>query len=319
MSVYTEVPADALERFLRDYPLGTATACEGILDGVENTNYFLTVADDAVTHQFVLTLFESTPANALPFYLDLMAHLVTHGIPAPRPIAGHDGATLRSLCGKPAALLTRLPGRMIHRAEAAHCAAVGTILGRMHTAAATFEPSRDSTRGAAWRSTTLARLAARVGSADRALLAEEVAVQASTPLAGLPGGVVHGDLFRDNVLFDGPRLTGVIDFYYAAREAYVYDLAVAVADWCFDGDHCDAARARALLGGYRSIRPVTGEEVAAWPLALRAAGLRFWLSRLQDALYRKPGRMVQRKDPATCRAIVRAARREPGRLRACWD
>lgn len=315
MSVYTEVPRAALDNFLEPYALGAVLAFEGILEGVENTNYFLETRSGA----YVLTLFEATPPASLPYCFDLMAHLAARGIPAPRPLAARDGSVLRSLCGRPAALVTRLPGASVARPTPGQCAAIGRLLGQMHLAVADFRPRRDGMRGASWRAATVARLATRVAPAELALIAEEVALQAGAPLAGLPGGAVHGDLFHDNALFTGETLCGVIDFYYAAQEPFVYDLAVAVADWCFSDGRCDEARARALLGAYRATREVSRAEIEAWPLALRAAGLRFWLSRLHDALFRKSGELVLIKDPAACRAVVLAARREPERLRRCWD
>jgi len=315
MSVYTEVPRAALAEFLAPCNLGSVLAFEGILEGVENTNYFLSTS----VGDYVLTLFEATPLASLGYCLDLMTHLAARGIPAPHPLAARDGRVLRELCARPAALVARLPGAIVSRPTATQCAAVGRLLGRMHLAVADFGPRRDSARGADWRALTAARLAARAGPADLALIAEEVEWQARAPLAGLPNGAVHGDLFQDNVLFDGDALSGVIDFYHAAHEAFVYDVAVTVADWCFERGRCDEARARALLGAYRATREVQAAEIDAWPSALRAAGLRFWLSRLHDALFRKPGELVRAKDPAACRAVVLAARREPEQLTRCWD
>ncbi len=314
MSVYTAVSTAELAVFLTGYPLGTAVACEGILEGVENTNYFLTTTRG----RYVLTLFEATPAADLPFFLDLMAHLADRGLPVPRPARRHDGGQAALLCGRPAAILQRLPGRSPERPDAARCAAVGDLLGRMHVAVADFGSTRASTRGAAWRAEVGARLLTRLGPADQALLREELALQDTQPLAGLPGGVVHGDLFRDNVLFEDTTLTGVIDFYYAAHDSLLYDLAVTVADWCFDRGGWSSERVTALLHAYRAQRAVTPAEIAAWPVALRAAGLRFWLSRLQDALFPKPGSLVLIKDPAQCRALMLTARREAARLTACW-
>lgn len=314
MSVYTDVPRAALDTFLGAYDLGAAVSCDGILDGVENTNYFVTTA----AGRFVLTLFETTPATALPYCLDLMAHLAQRGIAAPRPQPARDGTVLRTLCGKPATLVERLPGESVAQPRPAQCAAIGASLARMHRAVADFGRARPSERGAAWRTATLARLATRAGPADLALLREEVALQAAAPLSPLPGGAVHGDLFHDNVLFTGNTVSGVIDFYHAANEPFIYDLAVTAADWCFCAGRPDETRMRALVEAYRAERAVSAAEIEAWPLALRAAGLRFWLSRLHDALYRKPGGLVLVKDPATCRAVVLAGRREPERLRACW-
>jgi len=193
------------------------------------------------------------------------------------------------------------------------------MLGRMHLAVADLADTCASTRGPEWRTAIAARIAARCGPDERQLLQEEMALQARQPLRGLPAGVVHGDLFRDNVLFNGATLSGIIDFYYAAHEPFVYDLAVTFADWCFTGDGWSRECAGALLVAYRAEREIETAERTAWPFALRAAGLRFWLSRLQDALYPKPGGMVLIKNPAQCRSVILAARREPERLAACWQ
>lgn len=314
MSVYTTVGSADLETFLRRYDLGAVHAFEGILDGVENTNYFLSTR----AGRYVLTLFESLPASELPFYLEFMAWAAAHGVPAARPVASRDGATVTTLCGKPAAIVERLPGHSLGQAGPAHCAALGAALGRMHRAVGGFGPTRESARGANWRALVAGRLADRLDGPDLELMQQELALQATAPLAGLPDGVVHGDLFRDNVLFDGATLTGIIDFYLAARESLVYDLAVAALDWCFRNGAWDPATGRALLAAYRKERAVSAAEIAAWPLALRAAGLRFWLSRLHDAVFAKPGSIVKIKDPAECRAIILAARRDPAGLIAAW-
>ncbi len=314
MSVYTAVGNADIQHFLHDYDLGAVQALEGILDGVENTNYFLTTS----AGRYVLTLFESLPAADLPFFMDLMAWVAARGAPAPRPIAARDGATVGTLCGKPAAIVERLPGRSVGQVGPAQCAALGALLGRMHRGIGGFGATRESTRGAHWRARIAARLVGRVDGPDLAMMRQELALQETAPLAGLPAGVVHGDLFRDNVLFDGAALTGVIDFYLAAREAFVYDLAVVALDWCFPNGVCDAVLSQQLLAGYREERPVSAAEIAAWPLALRAAGLRFWLSRLHDALYTKQGSIVKVKDPGECRAVILAARQDPGGLIACW-
>jgi len=315
MSVYTAVSGAALADFLRHYELGAVCAFEGILDGVENTNYFLSTS----AGHFVLTLFESLPAAELPFFMNLMAWAAAQGVPAPRPIAARDGATVGTLCGKPAAVVERLPGHSVAQASPAQCAALGALLGRMHRAVGGFSGTRESTRGARWRALVAARLANRMDGPDLELMQQELALQATTPLAGLPAGVVHGDLFRDNVLFDGAALTGIIDFYLAAREAFVYDLAVVALDWCYRDGACDPALCRPLLAAYRDARAVSAAEIAAWPLALRAAGLRFWLSRLHDSLHIKQGSLVKVKNPEECRAVLVAARRDPASLIACWE
>jgi homoserine kinase type II len=314
MSVYTAVSPADLEHFLGAYDLGAVLALEGILDGVENTNYFLTTS----AGRYVLTLFESLPAEDLPFFMHLMAWVAAHDVPAPRPIPARNGASIGTLCGKPAAIVERLPGRSVGQADLAQCTALGSLLGRMHRAVADFGATRASARGAGWRAQVAARLVDRIDEPDRELMQQELALQATAPLAGLPAGVVHGDLFRDNALFEGARLTGVIDFYLAAEEPFVYDLAVVALDWCFLDGVCSPALCQQLLRAYCRERAVSSTEIAAWPLALRAAGLRFWLSRLHDALYTKQGDLVKLKNPAECRAVILAARRDPAELTACW-
>lgn len=315
MSVYTAVDRISLRRFLDDFDLGEPLALEGILDGVENTNYFLTTTGG----RHVLTLFESLPADELPFFFRLMAWVAARGVPAPAPRLRRDGLALGSLCGRPAAIVERLQGNCVETPDEAHCAAVGALLARLHLAVADFGASRVSSRGAAWRAGVLARLAGRMDAGDLELMREESACQDEAPLAGLPAGVVHGDVFPDNVLFTGSRLTGLVDFYYAAHEAFIYDLAVACFGWCFDAGHHADGRARALLRAYRGIRELQAAEIDAWPIALRAAALRFWLSRQHDASHAKPGQLVKVKDPAACRAALLAVRHDPARILAAWE
>jgi homoserine kinase type II len=314
MSVYTAVDHAALLRFLDDFDLGEPLGLEGILDGVENTNYFL----DTTRGRHVLTLFESLRASELPFFFELMAWMAARGVPAPVPRLRRDGHAVGSLCGRPAAIVERLDGSCVDAPGEAHCEAVGGLLARLHLASAGFGASRTSARGRAWRAQVLARLAGHIDPGDLELMREEVARQDAAPFAALPAGVVHGDVFPDNVLFDGPRLTGIVDFYYAAHEAFVYDLAVACFGWCFDGNGYAVGQVRALLRGYRELRELQPAEVEAWPLALRAAALRFWLSRQHDACHAKPGQLVKVKDPAACRAALLAVRRDPATMLGVW-
>lgn len=314
MSVYTAVDRAALLRFLDDFDLGEPLGLEGILDGVENTNYFLTTSRG----RHVLTLFESLPAGELPFFFALMSWVAARGLPAPAPRLRRDGEAVGRLCGRPAAIVERLDGSCVDAPDETQCEAVGGLLARLHLACAGFGATRLSSRGRAWRAEVLARLAGHVDPCDLELMREEVARQDEAPFAALPAGVVHGDVFPDNVLFAGPRLSGVVDFYHAAREAFVYDLAVACFGWCFERGHYAEERVRALLRGYRAVREVQPAEIDAWPLALRAAALRFWLSRQHDACHAKPGQLVKVKDPATCRAALLAVRRDPAPMLGAW-
>ncbi|ROR34278.1 homoserine kinase [Inmirania thermothiophila] len=306
MAVYTEVGEREVAALLARYDLGALIALEPIAEGIENTNYFVT----AEGGRFVLTLFESSvPREDLPFFVALTGHLAARGIPCPRPLADRGGACLQRLAGRPAVLVERLPGASVTAPRPAHCAAAGELLARLHAAAADFPRHRPNPRGAAWREATAAQVRPRLDPVASRLLAEEVAAQALPPPAGLPRGIVHADLFRDNVLFEDGRLSGVIDFYYACSDVLLLDVAIAVNDWCaVPGGGLDETRAAALVGAYAAVRPFTPEEHAAWPRMLRLAALRFWLSRLYDWHFPREGVLARRKDPDEYRRLLEAHR-----------
>lgn len=305
MSVYTSVTAADLAAFLIDYPLGALLAHRGIADGVENSNYFV----DTERGSYVLTLFERLAAHELAPYLALMTHLAARGIPCPAPLADRHGQVLQQLNGRPAVLVPRLPGQWTAQPTPADCAAVGAVLGRMHLAVADFLPDWPNPRGARWRQQTGEHLLPLLAADDKRLLAEELAHDAA-PLPVLPGGVVHADLFRDNVLLAAPgRIGGVIDFYFAGRDSFLFDLAVTVNDWCSEGDgRVQPARAAALLHAYAAERPFLPVEREVWGRVLCAAALRFWLSRLLDAHCPRPGESVTRRDPDEYRRILQQRR-----------
>ena len=307
MSVFTKVSHAELLEFLRQYPLGEVVGFQGIGEGVENTNYYV----DTVDGRFVLTLFERLDPADLPFFLSLMEHLSERGIPCPEPQHTRGGAALTKLKGKPAALVQRLIGQSVLAPSAAQCGAVGALLGGMHVAAADFPGRVANPRGAAWRRETAGKLLPVVDADTAALIRDELAAQAELDLTQLRQGVVHADLFRDNVLFVDERLTGVIDFYYACTDALVYDLAVAVNDWCFDlrGGALNTELARWLISRYAAVRHVAKAEQKAWPLVLRAAAFRFWLSRLHDWHFPRDGDLVHVKDPAEYRHKLEHHRR----------
>lgn len=302
MSVYTVIERHELEALLADYDVGALQNFSGITAGIENTNYFVTTEAGA----YVLTLFEFTPAAELPFFLALMAHLAEHGVPSAHPLTDRAGRSLRELKGRPAALVMRLPGASVAHPQIAHCRAIGRAMAHMHVATLDFHGHRANDRGAEWRAEVAGIVAPRLDTEDRALLWETVEEFRDERFAGLPAGVIHADLFRDNALFEGERLTGLIDFYYARSGAFVYDLAVAVADWCFDDDKRALLPdlAAALLNAYREVRPLTAAECAAWMAALRAAGLRFWLSRLKDLHFPRDGALVHIKDPEPFKRVL---------------
>ncbi len=301
MSVYTTIERDELVDFLRRFELGELVDFAGISAGIENTNYFVTTTSG----EYVLTIFEELTAGELPFFLDLMAFLAEHGVPSAHPLADRQGRYLQTLKDKPAALVQRLRGHNIETPAPAHCAAIGGALGTMHRQIGAFEGRRPNPRGPAWRRETAKRVLPRLGEAEAALLRAELDFEARFRLDDLPRGVIHADLFRDNALFEGEELTGIIDFYYACEDALLYDLAVTVNDWCTREDgELDETRVTAMLAAYAAERPFTALEAGAWPVALRAAALRFWLSRLQDKLFPRGGAITHIKDPAYFQRIL---------------
>ena len=307
MAVYTPLTDDDLRAFLERYRVGALRGFTGIRDGVENSNFFVTTDRD----EFVLTLFEKHPREEVPYFLDLTAHLADHAVPCAHPIAAADGHYLQSLHAKPAALIERLPGRTLECPGTTHCAAVGDALARMHVAARSFDQSHPNERGPAWWFRTGRELAHLLDADDREVLLDELAYQRGFRGIELPRGTIHADLFRDNALFDGDRLSGMIDFYYACDDCLLYDLAIAVNDWCTGEDGgLDEARTRALLDAYHARRELVPVEARAWPMMLRAGALRFWLSRLLDLHYPRPAEVPHIKDPDEYRAVLLARRQE---------
>lgn len=316
MSVFTPVSRPQLEEFLTSYNCGELESFEGISAGIENTNYFVTTTGG----QYVLTIFESLTRQELPYFLDLMAHCAEHGIPSAHPVADHHHGYLRSLAGKPAALVQRLRGRSVELAEPVHCQAVGHGLAQLHQAGRTFAQQRANDRGPQWCRQMQRKLAGKLSADDARLLQDEMDYQAQFRNVELPRGVIHADLFRDNVLFVGPELTGMIDFYYACNDVWLYDLAVTANDWCSDNEQgvLDAERLQPLLSAYHRGRPLDNEEKQAWPLMLRAAALRFWLSRLHDLHFQREGEITHIKDPDEFQRILLDRRQQQDAYRAMW-
>ncbi len=301
MSVFTTVTPEQLQTWLRHYPLGELLDLKGIASGITNTNYFVTTS----AGRYVLTLFEKNSADELPYFLDLMAHLADHGIPCPHPIASMDGAYLGTLNGKPAALVTCLRGSSLESPSTAHCAEMGAVLARMHLAGANFPQTMENPRGPQWWHVTADAVMPFLDGEKRTLLESELAYQVTFHHRDLPRGVIHADMFRDNVLFDGDRLTGLIDFYYACNDVLAYDLAITANDWCVHADgSLDEDRLGAMLDAYHKERPLTSEEQQVWPALLRAAPLRFWLSRLYDQHHPQAGELTHAKDPEHFRRIL---------------
>lgn len=304
MSVYTPVTEAQLADWLRGYSIGAPVALEPIESGIENTNYFVTTMQG----RYVLTLFERLPAGELPFYLELMAHLARHGIPSPAPIADLSDQYLSRLNGKPAALVTRLPGKSIARPGERECAELGALLARMHLAGRSYGAYHDNPRGPKWWRVAARAVRPFLDAQALALLDEELRFQSLYRFPDLPRGPIHADLFRDNALFDDGHITGVIDFYFAGVDCLLLDLAVCANDWCLvdaaRDRRLDETKTRALLGSYAALRPLIALERGAWPVLLRAAALRFWLSRLYDLHLPRPGVLVHAHDPDHFRDIL---------------
>jgi len=295
MSVFTTVTRDQLATWLQQYSIGTLVALEGIPAGIENTNYFVTTSRG----RFVLTLFEKLKAHELPYYLGLQNHLAGAGVPAPKPIPDNAGRFSSELNGKPAALVVFLPGKDVAAPTAVHCAQAGEMLARIHVGGRSYAPAMENPRGPKWWSAVMPEIVPFLAPREVALLEQEVRFQAQHRPPSLPQGPIHADLFRDNVLFDHGRISGVIDFYFACNEALLYDIAIAVNDWCLGDDGAlDRSRTHALLEAYAGLRPFTEAERDAWPLMLRAGALRFWVSRLYDFYLPRPGELTHAKDPA---------------------
>ncbi|MEN8719445.1 MAG: homoserine kinase [Oceanococcaceae bacterium] len=302
MSVFTPVSAEELSTFLTHYRVGELIEYTGIAEGIENTNFFVRTT----TNRFVLTLFERTPAQDLPYFLAVMESLADAGLPSAAPVHRRDGEVLGELNGRPAALVARLSGGGVVVPNALQVSQLGAVMGQMHLALGDFTPQRPSDRGLDWMQQVAAQLPAQLSDDERALLTDELTVQQAAPWASLPRGVIHADLFRDNALFDEDRLTGLIDFYYACDGAWIYDLAVSFNDWVLNAGHpATGLIARALLQAYQQARPLEPAERGLWNLALRRAALRFWLSRLQDWHFPRGGELTYRKDPGDFERLLR--------------
>lgn len=300
MSVFTCISRPQLDQFFSAYNLGAVVSFEGISDGIDNTNYWVSTTQG----RFVLTLFESLSADELPDFLNLLSHLHQNNLPCPRAEIDQQGNALRHLNGKPAVLFNALSGAAIASPTTAQCREIGLQLARLHRCTQGYVFPVNSSNGLVGCKTLRDKIDAHLLKEDRQLLDDELDFQANNSLENLPQGVIHADLFRDNVLFDGDRLSGLLDFYSACTDALLFDVAVTINDWCCDEDVLNAEKVTALLSAYDSLRPFTDQEKQQTPMLLRAAALRFWLSRLEHRLFPRAGELTQQKDPLTFRRIL---------------
>jgi homoserine kinase type II len=298
MAVYTEVTAEELEGLLARYCIGDLVACKGIAEGVENSNFFL----GTDLGQFILTLYEKrVAAEDLPFFLGLMGHLAKNGVSCPTPVHDREGRVLQTVGGRPAAIVTFLSGYSLRRPQPVHCQALGAALAALHEGGLSFGLKRENALSlAGWE-----KLFVMIGeTADKLLpgmtagIALELGRLHPKWPQNLARGVIHADLFPDNVFFLHDAISGVIDFYFACNDLLAYDLAICMNAWCFEADHAfNITKARRLLNGYNSVRRLADEEIQALPLLARGAALRFLLTRIYDWFNTPETAIVKRKDP----------------------
>jgi len=298
MAVYTDVSAEELTAFLADYDLGQLMSYKGIAEGVENSNFLVHTSRG----HYILTLYEKrVAAGDVPFFLALMEHLAARGITCPQPVKNRKGETLGKLCGRPTAVVTFLDGMWIRRPDTKHCAALGEALARMHLAGADFPKKRKNALSVVGWRPLFEKAAERADSVQRDLRAtieKEIAHLEKTWPRDLPQGVIHADLFPDNVFFLGEKLSGLIDFYFACTDTLAYDVAICLNAWCFEPDHSyNVTKGRDLLKAYFKTRPLSAAELDAMPILARGAALRFLLTRLVDWLDVPPGALVRPKNP----------------------
>lgn len=313
MAVFTEVSPQEAAGLLSDLDLGTLQSMQGATSGIENTNYFVSTDKG----DYVLTLFERLSYEQLPFYLNLMHHLANRGIPAPAPQANAQGQILHTLKGKPAAVVTRLKGRNQLAPQAADCAQVGAMLARMHEAGLDYPHQQPNLRGLAWWEETIPVVRPHLNAEQASLIESELVFQQelarSASYKALPSGPIHADLFRDNVMFDGPVLSGFFDFYFAGCDTFGFDIAVCLNDWCIDLDTgaIDPVRAQAFVAAYDAQRRLTDDELVLLPALLRSAALRFWTSRLWDYYLPRDAAMLKPHDPTHFERVLTLRRNLP--------
>lgn len=307
MAVFTEVSFDEAGAFLSSLNLGQLQSIKGAAGGIENTNYFV----DTAQGHYVLTLFERLSFEQLPFYLHLMKHLASRGIPVPDPVADAKGNILHRLKGKPAAVVNKLSGHSELAPTQAHCAGVGDMLARMHLAGLDYPRQQPNLRSLGWWNDTVPLVLPHLTPAQQSLILGELAYQnhvaESAAYRSLPRGAIHADLFRDNVMFENGRLTGFFDFYFAGHDTFLFDIGICLNDWCIELETgaLDAARADAFMEAYQRVRPLTAQERSLLPSQQRAGALRFWISRLWDFHLPREAAVLKAHDPGHFERVLR--------------
>ena len=305
MSVYTSVSDDEMRQLLTRYNLGEFQSLQGIAQGVTNSNYFLHTQSGS----YVLTVFETLKAHEVPFFMELTRHLSANGVACPAPITQRNGALTATLANKPACIVEKLNGSDVAYPTAAQCHNTGIMLAKMHQAGASFPQTMPNPRHAKWWTDSAAQLIPHLEPQDAQLLQDEIAHLAQHPDTHLPSGIIHADLFKDNVLLNDDQVAGFIDFYYACNGSFVYDIAIAINDWARTANnHIDPTLQHAFLNGYQSIRRLTPAEQDYLPTAYRAGCIRFWVSRLLDYHFPAEGEMTFIKDPNVFRNLLLAYR-----------
>jgi homoserine kinase type II len=312
LAVFTPVTSAELSAFLTQFPLGELTHFEGIQSGIENSNFFL----DTSTGRYVLTIFERLSAQELPFYLDLTEHLASHSIPCPAPVrlthGPHKGSNFGWLHAKPAAIVQRLPGRDVKSPGINECEQIGDVLARMHLAASSYKGTQPNLRGLPWWVKTEPLITPFLDGAQRDLLSrclrEQIQLGQRPEYQKLARAAVHADLFRDNAMFDGNKLGGVFDFYFAGVDTLLFDLAVTANDWCIDvkSGEFDTVRLQAFIAAYERHRSLSQSEIKLWPSMQRAAALRFWISRLWDYYLPRAAEQLTAHDPRHFERVLRS-------------
>lgn len=305
MSVFTTLTLDEVRDWLRDFAIGEIRELRGIAAGITNTNYFVITEHG----RYVLTVFERSNLEGLRYFVDLMTFLAQHGVPCPTPIADKNGVSLHLLKAKPALMVSCLQGEDIATPNLEQVKQVAVTLAKMHLAGEGFTQTGVNQRGENWRTATACKVMPKLSASDQQLLQSELEYQHRLDVYALPRGVIHGDLFRDNVLFVGDQLGGFIDFYYACDDILLYDVAIAVNEWCLhhtgsDIGSIDEEKMETFLSAYEALRPLSPQERKLWLAMLRRAALRFWLSRLDDFYFPQDGELTHTKDPNHFKKIL---------------